>query len=169
MEVKLNYQFWDTFDKLWQSNYTQPRIHNLLCGDQICKKKERKYFEIDVLVQLIVGRPPRSVCNSHRSLRSYILHWWTAAPPPPPLPFWTGATFNPIANSIKTFPARTPFTSCKQCWNRSLVSIYSAWMFKSDQQISRKVQIDKNEWNIFFEIGINYIEYDWAEVIWCSI
>ena len=101
-------------------------------------------------MQLIVGRPPRSVCNSHRSLRSYILHWWTAAPPP--LPFWTGATFNPIANSIKTFPARTPFTSCKQCWNRSFVSIYiySAWMFKSDQQISRKVQIDKNKWNMFF-------------------
>ena len=120
-------------------------------------------------MQLIVGRPPRSVCNSHRSLRSYILHSWTAAPPPPPLPFWTGATFNPIANSIKTFPARTPFTSCKQCWNRSLVSIYSAGMFKSDQQISRNVQIDKNKLNIFFEIGINYIEYDWTEVIWCSI
>ena len=101
-------------------------------------------------MQLIVGRPPRSVCNSHRSLRSYILHWWTAAPPPPPMPFWTGATFNPIANSIKTFPARTPFTSCKQCWNRSLLSIFSAWMFKSDQQISRKVQIDKNKWNMFF-------------------
>ena len=61
------------------------------------KRKKKKYFEIDVLVQLIVGRPPRSVCNSHRSLRSYILHWWTAAPPPPPMPFWTGATFNPIA------------------------------------------------------------------------
>ena len=72
------------------------------------------------------------------------------APAPPPLPFWTGATFNPIANSIKTFPARTPSTSCKQCWNRSLLSIFSAWMFKSDQQISRKVQIDKNKWNMFF-------------------
>ena len=38
------------------------------------KSKGKKYFEIDVLVQLIVRRPPRSVCNSHRSLRSYILH-----------------------------------------------------------------------------------------------
>ena len=72
------------------------------------------------------------------------------APAPPPLPFWTGATFNPIANSIKTFPARTPSTSCKHCWNRSFGSIYSARIFRFDQQISRKVQNTQNKWNIFF-------------------
>ena len=41
MVVKLNDQLWDTFDKLWQSNYTAPRIHNLFYEEQRCKGKKR--------------------------------------------------------------------------------------------------------------------------------
>ena len=30
LKLKLNGQFWDTFDKFWHSNYTPAQIHNLL-------------------------------------------------------------------------------------------------------------------------------------------